>query len=298
MKKTIAFLFILSYLFTTCTIDKEPENNPPTCIITSMETGEHYYNEGYEIISVNAEDIDGTITEVRFTINDVGVTSVNTFPYNYSWNMDGIPAGTYIIKATAYDDDGAFTDHSISITVVETPTDLYDGRDSTIYKTVWIGDKLWMAENLAYDNGSGTFVYNDNEANKAIYGYLYTWNTACDVCPDGWHLPIKGEWEEAIEYLGGSSVAGGAMKTTGTAYWKSPNSDATNSSGFSAYPGGKRKNYAVYYEYLRYNAYFWTASTQYNDEKYAIKLGYETDNTSILEQYDTYGLSVRCVKDY
>ena len=67
------------------------------------------------------------------------------------------------------------------------------------------------------------------------------------VCPDGWHLPSIAEWEELIECLGNTTVAGGKMKETGTEHWNSPNTDASNESGFTARPGGYRGYNGTFY---------------------------------------------------
>jgi len=75
------------------------------------------------------------------------------------------------------------------------------------------------------------------------YGYLYNWyavNDSRKLCPSGWHVPSDSEWTYLSSYLGGQSVAGGKMKSTGTTYWNSQSSGTTNSSGFSALPGGYR----------------------------------------------------------
>lgn len=79
-------------------------------------------------------------------------------------------------------------------------TDLRDGK---IYKTVKIGDQWIMAENLAYKPDKGMFwAYEDEESNIAIYGYLYDWETAMNIAPDGWHLPSRKEWMTLKKTLG------------------------------------------------------------------------------------------------
>jgi uncharacterized protein (TIGR02145 family) len=99
-----------------------------------------------------------------------------------------------------------------------------DSRDGKVYKTVKIGDQVWMAENLAYKPTSGNSLKYESEADyTAVYGYLYDWKTAMKVCPKGWRLPTDDEWAELSEYLGGEKIAGGKLKETGTTHWKSPN---------------------------------------------------------------------------
>ena len=104
------------------------------------------------------------------------------------------------------------------------------------YKTVQIGDQLWMAENLAYEPPTGNYwAYDNDPKNVEKYGYLYDWETAKNVCPEGWHLPSEDEWTTLADYLGGEEVAGKKMKSkTG---WLD-NGNGTDESGFSGLPGG------------------------------------------------------------
>ena len=79
-----------------------------------------------------------------------------------------------------------------------------DPRDGKTYKTVKVGDQWIMAENLAYKPDNGKFwAYENDESNIAIYGYLYDWETAMDIAPDGWHLPLRKEWRAVQKTLGG-----------------------------------------------------------------------------------------------
>ena len=90
-----------------------------------------------------------------------------------------------------------------------------DSRDGKEYKTIKIGEQVWMAENLAYKPYSGKYwAYDNDNSNLEKFGYLYDWETACNVCPNGWHLPNDNEWIELTEYLGGKEVAGTMMKET------------------------------------------------------------------------------------
>ena len=135
----------------------------------------------------------------------------------------------------------------------ETVTDF----DGNVYKTVKIGNQVWMAENLRtthYSDGTPveSFVMNQDEANADIYGRLYRWDAALrgsrvrdgevetvqGVSPVGWHIPSDEEWKELIEYLGGEEVAGGKLKEVGNAHWSKPNSGAEDESGFTALPTG------------------------------------------------------------
>jgi uncharacterized protein (TIGR02145 family) len=136
-------------------------------------------------------------------------------------------------------------------------------QDGNAYKTVNIGNQVWMAENLrttkfndnktiplvkdstAWSNliTPGYCCYdNDAETYLSLYGALYNWyavNTG-KLCPEGWHVPSDEEWITLRTYLGGEELAGGKMKESGISHWQSPNAGATNQSGFTAIPGGVR----------------------------------------------------------
>ena len=158
-----------------------------------------------------------------------------------------------------------------------------------------------MAENLAtetYGDGSaiptglsnsawssttsGAFaVYADNPANKGTYGLLYNWYAVADprsICPAGWHVPTDAEWTQLTDHLGGTSVAGGQMKTTGTlgagtGLWFAPNTDATNSSGFSGLPGGLRFIFGSFTFQGDYG-YWWSSSEDSANDAWIRRLYY------------------------
>ncbi len=136
---------------------------------------------------------------------------------------------------------------------------LLDARDGKKYKTVQIGSQCWMQENLDFglmidgtysqtDNDTiEKYCYDNDSLNCGIYGGLYQWNEMMNyllipgtkgICPAGWHLPSSEEWTQLSNWLGGLSIAGGKLKETGTLHWRSPNTGATNISGFTALPGG------------------------------------------------------------
>ena len=157
-----------------------------------------------------------------------------------------------------------------------------DARDGQEYRIVKIGNQWWMAENLRatiYADGiplvDGTgvgeiyndyttkymFVFDDIESNADTYGRLYTWAAVMNgssssasnpsgvqgVCPNGWHLPSKSEWNELIDLFGGASIAGGKLKEAGNSHWKYSNVGATNESGFTGLPSGYRNDNGNFY---------------------------------------------------
>lgn len=123
-----------------------------------------------------------------------------------------------------------------------------DERDGKKYKFVKIGSQFWMAENLNYDTTEGSWCYGNEKDNCTKFGRLYNYQTALTVCPTRWHLPSDQEWNILTDYLGGRSVAGGKLKEAGSSHWASPNTDATNSSGFSALSGGYRSANGSFYD--------------------------------------------------
>jgi uncharacterized protein (TIGR02145 family) len=191
-----------------------------------------------------------------------------------------------------------------------------DDRDGHQYETVQIGNQCWMKENMAYlpdvsppSNGSQTspyhYVYGYDGSSVAEakatgnyqdYGVLYNWPAALTACPEGWHLPTDDEWTILIDYLGGGSVAGGKIKETGTTHWNSPNTGATNESGFSGLPGGYYY-FGGSFNHLGSFGYWWSY-TQYSSSSAWYRRMYYASSNVYRSYYDkTYGFNVRCLRD-
>jgi len=177
--------------------------------------------------------------------------------------------------------------------------------DGNTYQTIKIGNQWWMAENFkATKTSSGqiiqeVFVYNDTQSNATVYGQLYTWAAAVQATPTGWHLPTKEEWDEMINLLGGTSIAGGKMKETGTAHWNAPNTGATNSSGLSVVAGGFRGGDGIYYDKGKHGSYWGTANNP--QDPYCAYL-YNSDaniicEVSPIDKTSGIAFAVRYVKD-
>jgi len=172
---------------------------------------------------------------------------------------------------------------------------LKDTRDGQVYKTVQIGNQLWIAENLNFDPGTGSWAYDKNSSNTKIYGRLYNYKIAKNICPTNWHLPSYKEWDALSDYLGGSATSGGKMKESGTSHWQAPNKGGTNVSGFSVLPGGLFSEGK--FVYLGSAAAFWgtygidtaTLSILTNDTS---AIGINAVNVS-----GELGESVRCIYD-
>ncbi len=195
-------------------------------------------------------------------------------------------------------DKAAGIDSNLYHTVVGTFT---DSRDGKTYKTVTIGTQTWMAENLAYKTSSDCWAYDNDETNVVKYGYLYYWETAKEVCPEGWHLPSDAEWLTLTNYLGGEKIAGSKLKGSGTCNWESPNTGATDETSFTALPGGQcykdYKDGEFKFEGIGMFGHWWSAS-EFPKNYFTMWIMY-FDNTNLYHYpYSrTMGLSVRCIKD-
>ncbi|PJJ41090.1 fibrobacter succinogenes major paralogous domain-containing protein [Hallerella succinigenes] len=201
---------------------------------------------------------------------------------------------------------------------------LLDRRDKKMYKIVTIGTQTWMAENLNYsDSVSYPGMQKRNWCLKnsldscAKYGRVYTWAAAMDsagtfssrgkgcgygkictptypvrgICPSGWHLPTRTEFETLFMNVGGESTAGKMLKATNG--WNS-NGNGTDAFGFSALPVGGY-NYA--YFYYGYGANFWSSTESNGSYAYIMYLYYSNDDASLNYDYKRYGFSVRCLRD-
>ncbi len=116
-----------------------------------------------------------------------------------------------------------------------------DQRDGRVYRTVKIGGRTWMAENLNYDTPDSSWCYDSDTVSCGEYGRLYDWETALTVCPNGWHLPTRKEWGDLVAFAGGADSAAEKLKVRiGWDDYDKKSSNGTDEYGFSALPGGIR----------------------------------------------------------
>ena len=238
------------------------------------------------------------------------VTSVSSSSVESSSSSDGfdwsLPKEAYLNSDIEYDS-------------------IVDSRDGQVYKTVKIGDQTWMAENLNYDpgqGGSGDAKYDWSWCrNCEVIGHLYTWAAAIDsvklandaenpqdcgygkgcgltgklqgICPDGWHLPSKAEWQDLFDAVGGRSTAGEVLKSQ-TGWYR--NGNGTDAFGFSALPAGDKSDNGYFY-HAGDIAYFWSATGNSDHFAYLMYLGYGYKYADLYDDNKNYGYSVRCVKD-
>ena len=207
--------------------------------------------------------------------------------------------------------------------------------DGNQYNSVIIGTQEWMKENLnvsKYSDGTiipqvtdsaqwanlttGAWCYYNNDAgNGAIYGKLYNWYAVAGIhdndpntpnkliAPQGWHIPNNAEWNTLQNFLdpnasGGmnNNLAGGKMKSTGTSLWNSPNTAATNESGFTGLPGGSRSSNSIFSN-VGNNGVWWSLFS--NESIFNLSLNYISNAAIITYNFNSYklGYSVRCIND-
>jgi uncharacterized protein (TIGR02145 family) len=247
---------------------------------------------------------------------------------NYTSILTGLSANTtYYVRAyatnsagTAYGNELSFTTTAGGGGIVSNPGAGVTFNGYTYASIVLGNGQEWMAENLrttTYANGdpvpnvtdgnqwagltTGAWCYynNDNQYDNP-YGKLYNWYAVADprnVCPTGWHVPTDAEWTVLSDYLGGELVAGGKMKSTGTQYWQSPNSDATNESGFSGLPGGGRSNLFGIFVNVGDDGNWWSSSESSATSAWGRGLYYTNGFVDRSDGDKRLGLSVRCLRD-
>ena len=185
-----------------------------------------------------------------------------------------------------------------------------------------IGNQIWATKNLdvaTYRNGdaipqvqdaaawniltTGAWCYyENNSANGTTYGKLYNWyavNDSRGLAPTGYHIPTSAEWSTLTTYLGGMQIAGGKMKESGTSHWISPNTDATNSSGFTGLPGGYRNESSGIFGGIGTIGWWWTSGGVGNNKAWDVKLRNDEGEVSGYGNGAPirFGMSVRCIKD-
>jgi len=257
---------------------------------------------GPTLTDSHTQDGDGT---GQFTSYLAGLTP-NTSYYVRSYATNSL--------GTAYGNEIDFTTGNNQIPCPGIPTITYEGQ---VYNTIQIGDQCWLKENLNVGTRiNGNLVQTDNsniekycydnlESNCGIYGGLYMWDElmqystqegATGICPTGWHIPTDEEFTTLSDLLGGLEVAGGKMKESGTIHWSSPNTGASNESGFTGLPGGSHDNDGNFYS-LGTDGFFWTSTQSNSTASWERALNYEDEAVFSYSNSKVYGFSVRCLKN-
>jgi uncharacterized protein (TIGR02145 family) len=252
---------------------------------------------------------------------EVDFAGGNNFVLLGTQELMSVPYALYANNANNADSIGDFSSSDVAnqLKILKSHFSIID-IDGNRYNYVSIGNQIWMAENLRvsrYRNGESIAIVTDNTAWSGLrtggrswynndsttyeypYGNLYNWYAVADnrgICPTGWHVPSDAEWTTLTTYLGGEIVAGGKMKSTGTAYWKYVNTGATNESGFSVLPGGYRVNVGSFFN-ISSTAFFWSATELDNNLAWNRHLHNNFGNVNRLYDYKSDGASVRCLRD-
>lgn len=195
--------------------------------------------------------------------------------------------------------------------------------DGNVYPIVEIGAQTWFAENLRtsrYNDGtpvqlliddtewsnasSGAYTWYDNDSAlyEIPYGKMYNWHAVNTekLCPAGWHVAGETEWLALRDFLGGSQLAGGKLKATGTVenedgLWEAPNTGATNETGFAGLPGGRRYGNGSF-ELMGIKGAWWS-SVDVAGYAFFWSMDNTSGNLSGASQSVNNGMSVRCIKD-
>lgn len=202
-------------------------------------------------------------------------------------------------------------------TQAQTITDI----DGNTYNTITLGTQIWTKENLKttrFNNGDSIattalpvkndstsifqWSYNQDSLNIPVYGCLYTWYAVTDnrnVCPTGWHVPSEGEWTSLTNFLGGDTIAGDKMKETGTSHWLSTSSTVTNSSDFTALPGGQRGNPNGFNNLYTLGAFWSTTAWGTNAFPRAYTFSLQANSGALHQSVSVAncGFAVRCIKN-
>ena len=230
----------------------------------------------------------GTITVVTACGSVTSVSDIDGNPYstvsigNQCWTKENL-------RVRRYNDN------------TEIKFDKSGGTAGNLSGQTWSGLTYGAHTLYEYDSTGG------NSSILHAFGYLYNWYAAKgiatagstvykNICPTGWHVPTDSAWTTLTTYLVGESVAGGKMKLSGTDIWASPNTFATDESGFSALPGGYRLDDGSF-DNIRYYAFFWSA-TESNNRGWIRSLYYFDGNVNRNDIFiKSFGASVRCLMD-
>lgn len=288
----------------------------------SIKGGNYHYSEN--LVSFNNSGQRAEISHLQ-SVDKVFTESTNTTQRVSGQNavdMNYVPGDYLLFKGCSGDYCTYVTDDpqeskTIRFEFIECRD--FDGNN---YPVVKIGTQIWMAESIKtthYRNGapipnitddnewtqqeSGAYCFYDNDiAFKDDYGALYNWYAAIDsnnIAPEGWHVPNKDEIQTlSMAPEGGFSHFGGHLKETGFEHWDSPNTGATNQTGFSARGGGYRSNTDGSFDAINIWGHItWSTTPDWGENSWYTGMDYDNDKAYLYGYYRKCGFSIRCIKD-
>lgn len=270
--------------------------------------------------AVTARGVVWSTSQNPTTSNNQGITSNGTGTGTFTSNLTGLSlATTYYVRAYASNSYGTQYGNQVSFTtpMPDGPGGTITDADGNTYNTIWINGRQWMKENLKttkYNNGTSIPNVTDNGAWGGLstpaycwynndqptygntYGALYNWyavNTG-NLCPAGWHVPTDAEWTALTDYVGGASIAGTKLKATSG--WNS-GGNGTDDFGFSALPGGYRRNGDGTFLSVGSRGYWWSSTESDAASAWSRRVAYDYGSVDRGYGSKRYGFSVRCVRD-
>ena len=245
---------------------------------------------------------------VNTSINSLFISNLTGLIQNTTYNVRAYATNSKSV--TVYGNQKSFTTRTGDQSTL--PLDV----DGNLYHSVTIGTQVWMVENLkvthfrngntianvtdntGWSNAGAAYCnYENNESNSSVYGRLYNRSAAIslyNIAPIGWHVPMDQELFILQQYLGGQNISGGKLKERGTTHWQSPNTSATNISGFTGLPCGYRNIDGTFNDKGNY-CYYWSSGGW--AETYIWVLKYSNASFDISYGSDHNGYSIRCIRD-
>ena len=277
------------------------------------------YSVGVGVINNQIYAVSGSTTSAISSVLEVYNPTTN------SWiTKTSIPTARYAsavasIGSVLYVAGSSSTNTAISTVEAFTAASAISDIDGNTYNTVTIGTQTWMQENLKtthYRNGDAIpnvtdntawaalttdayCNYNNDLATSSVYGKLYNFYAIADyryLCPLGWNIPTTAQWTILTDYLGGESIAASKLKESGTTHWQSPNTGATNSTNFTALPGGSRIGDGTYASLVGFG-HWWSSSESTSTTALYRAMGYDGENVRSYDNSKKLGLSIRCLKE-
>lgn len=305
MKTTATAVLIIALMFSSC----RNKYNLATVRIEKIENITHTS----AIVKCNATADGGIfIVEKGVCWSEKSPATISDNCYDrgvqdvgeYTSPLYNLKAGTvYYVRAYAKNLEGiAYSEEKQIKTKI--PDYLTDTRDDQKYAIVKIGNQYWMAENLKYYTSNGSWYYNNDSIQFSKYGRLYNWQIACNVCPDGWRLPNRDDWNELLNFINNSSESNSVcegnkayrLKMPGTEMWEYEKDSINNETGFSAIGAGVYDNNTLSFYKNKINAVFWSFNEYDANNAWFYRI--EAYSNAICTNFGdkSSGLSVRCLK--